>query len=70
MISLTLDDHKEIGNAIWIEDIWSEEISKIFPFQLQKIILDLNNEWHDLRKDLEKEDPSFSSSFGPNHQEN
>ena len=68
MISLTLDDHKEVGNAIWIEDVWSPEVSNLFPIELQKIILDLNNEWHDLRKDLEKEDSSLTSSFGPNHQ--
>ena len=65
MISLTLDDHKEVGNAIWIEDVWSPEIAQLFPLELQKIILNLNNEWHDLRKDLEKEDTSLSSSFGP-----
>jgi len=68
MISLTLDDHKEIGNAIWIEDVWSPEVSEIFPLELQKIILDLNNEWHDLKKELEKEDSSLASTFGPNHQ--
>ena len=42
MISLTLDDHKEVGNAIWIEDVWSPEVSNLFPIELQKIILDLN----------------------------
>ena len=68
MISLTLDDHKEIGNAIWIEDVWSPEVSELFPLELQKIILDLNNEWHDLKKELEKEDSSLASTFGPNHQ--
>ena len=39
MISLTLDDHKEVGNAIWIEDVWSPEVSQLFPLELQKIIL-------------------------------
>ena len=67
MISLTLDDHKEVGNAIWIEDVWSPEISKLFPLELQKIILNLNNEWHDLRGDLEKEDSSLTPFFGPTH---
>ena len=70
MISLTLDDHREIGNEIWIEDVWSPEVSDLFPLELQKGILSLNNEWHDLRKDLDKQDSLGPSTFGPNYQEN
>ena len=68
MISLTLDDHREIGNAIWIEDVWSPEVSALFPLELQKIILNLNNEWHELKTDLEKEDSSLPTTFGPTQQ--
>ena len=66
MIALTPDDHREIGNEIWIEDLWETEVSALFPTELRKLILELHNEWNDLRLDLQNKEKEFEKiPFGP-----
>ena len=56
MISLTPDDNREIGNEIWIEDLWTDTVQRLFPKEILNVILDLSNEWQELRYDLIKKE--------------
>ncbi|MDC0255217.1 hypothetical protein OAK75_09960 [Bacteriovoracales bacterium] len=65
MISLTPDDNREVGNEIWIEDLWNDTVQKLFPKDIQSVILNLSNEWQELRDDLIKKEKAENIPFGP-----
>ena len=64
MISLTPDDNREIGNEIWIEDLWMDDVQKLFPKDLLNVILELNNEWQEIRHDLMNKEETENIPFG------
>jgi len=55
LISLTPDDGKEVGNKLWIEDIWEKNVENIFTPELKKLLFKITKEFGPRRLNLLKD---------------
>lgn len=77
MISLTPDDGKDVGNKLWVEDIWEQNVETIFTPELKNLLLKLTNEFGprrlNLLKDRELRQKAFDEgripSYSKEHQQ-
>ncbi len=53
MVPLILDNKEEVGNVVWVEDIWEPQVEALFPYELKKLILKTHNQF---QKHIEKLD--------------